>query len=132
MTERALETALRARASAQTTGLPVRWPGDDAPVGDHIEFRPVRYGRSDPTIAGGKIESRGALNLQIVMQRGTGVAARANGHADTLAALFPFPERISFPGGCILITKPADIREGFLNRDTHWCVPVIVDYLASY
>lgn len=132
MSERTIETALRARVDTQATGLPVRWPGDDAPEGDHIEFRQIRYGRTDPTIAGGKIESRGALNLQIVMQRGTGVAARANGHADTLVALFPFPKRLPFLGGCILITKPADIRAGFLSRDTNWCVPVIVDYLASY
>lgn len=131
MSETAVEKALKARVATNSTGLSIAWPNQAHPgTKPFLAVDIVRIARTDPTIAGGKTISQGRLVLNVVVDINTSTAT-ANGHADTLANLFPFPLRIPFAGGHIQISKPADIREGY-RTDGEWRVPVLVDYRAFY
>lgn len=129
MSEAAVENALKARVLTNTTGLPIAWPNQDHPGTEPfiaVDF--VRIARTDPTIKGGHTISQGRLVMAVVVQINSSTET-ANGHADALAALFPFASSIWAGAVRIDITKPADIREGY-RSGSEWRVPVLVDYRA--
>lgn len=131
MSEAAIENALKARVLTNTTGLIIAWPNQDHPgTKPFLAVRIVRIARTDPTIKGGHTISQGRLVMTVVVAINTSTAT-ADGHADTLAALFPFPSSLRTGATRIDITKPADIREGY-RTDGEWRVPVLVDYRAFY
>ena len=129
MSEASVESALKARVAANSTGLSIAWPNQDHPGTEPfiaVDF--VRIARTDPTIKGGHTISQGRLMMSVVVQVNTSTAT-ANGYAETLAALFPFASSIWAGAVRIDITKPADIREGY-RSGSEWRVPVLVDYRA--
>lgn len=131
MSETAVEAALEARVATNSTGLSIAWPNQDHPgTKPFLAVDIVRIARTDPTIKGGHTISQGRLVMTVVVPINTSTAV-ANGHADTLAALFPFASSLWTGTTRIDITKPADIREGY-RTDGEWRVPVLVDYRAFY
>ena len=89
----------------------------------------VRIQRRDDTMEGQQTISQGRMVVTVVDELNKSTRA-ANTLADSIAALFPMSSRIPVTGGEIVITKPADIREGQRDGNT-WRTPVLIDYEAQ-
>lgn len=131
MTATAIETALKARLA--TLALPKAWPNQDYdPTASgklpYIACDLVKADTTDATLDAVQPVSTGRLIATVVVARGTSTAT-ANGHADTIAALFPMGLRITAGSQTITITQPAHIREGMADG-AYWRVPVSVPFLA--
>lgn len=109
---------------------PIAWPNVASPgTKPYIRFEFVKIGRRDETLAGEQTISRGRVIATVVGELGKSTVPSTQ-KADEIAALFPMGRRIPAGSGEIVIIKPADIREGFV-QDAEWRTPVIIDYEAS-
>ena len=131
MTELDIGNTIKARLSdLGPIDLPITWPGQDVTgTKPYCFVQIVRLGRTDRTLDGDKIESAGRILMTVVTRQGRGEREGLQ-YAETLASIFPNRLRMTVDGGRIVITKPADIREGFL-QDGDWRTLVSVDYTAN-
>lgn len=131
MTASAIETAIKARLA--TLALPKAWPNQDYdPTASgklpYIACDLVKADTTDATLDGVQPVSTGRLIATVVVARGTSTAT-ANGHADTIAALFPMGQSITAGTQTITITQPPHIREGAADG-AYWRVPISIPYTA--
>jgi hypothetical protein len=70
--------------------------------------------------------SRGRVYLSVVAETGN-FAKPARQIADEILALLPYGLRISLTGATILITKPADMLQGYRDGPD-WRQPIVVEY----
>lgn len=131
MTELDISNAIKERLSdLGPLDLPVTWPGQDVTgVKPYVFVQIVRVGRSDRTMDASKTESQGRLLMTVVTRQGRQEREGLT-YAQALADIFPMGLRLAITDGRIVVTKPADIREGFLE-DGDWRTLVTVDYTAN-
>lgn len=102
---------------------------DSLPARPYVAAEIVRISTTDDTLRGGFRRSVGFMQATVVIEAGV-FANPALTIADQIAAGFPYGDRIAFPGGTILITKPPAIGQGFRDGPD-WRVPVRIDYEAE-
>lgn len=129
MSTAAVESAIAARLAAHS--LPKAWPNQDfdpTKAGNlpYLACAIVKASTTDQTVSGEAPISVGRLIATVVAMKGKGTVT-ANGHADTIAALFPKGWRVENEGVVIEITGPPHIREG-MPDGAYWRVPVSIPF----
>ncbi len=124
------------KTTAQARSLTPHLPGYEyeaitAP-GVIIDFTPID--RPGEYLSGVTKYETGQFTVGVVVTQGQGTSA-AYGHANALAsalntAAYDQGATISFSGGTIRLTKPVDIRPGYIDG-AHWRVPVVASYEAK-
>jgi hypothetical protein len=129
VTEEDISDALGQALVAATTTTVIFENRDSLPALPYIAAEVVRVSTTDDTLRGGFTRSVGFLQATVVTEAGI-FANPALQIADEIAAAFPKGERLTIPGGTILITKPPAIGQGFRDGPD-WRVPVRIDYEAE-
>lgn len=130
MNEADIELALTGRIEASSIALDWVYPNQSAEfIKPYGVVEVVRIARRDATMEGVNTISQGRVIVTVVSEIGRSTNA-SNAYADQIGALFPMGLRIPLTGGVIVVTKPADIREGFRESED-WRTPIIIDYEAS-
>lgn len=113
-----------------TLGMSVAYPNvNHDGVKPYLFVQFASANRSDNSLEGTQTRESGVLSVTVVVDEG-GAMNAASDTADVVANLYPNGLRIPITGGCITITKPADIRPGFQGA-SDWRVPVQISYVAD-
>ena len=88
----------------------------------YVAVEIVPTSRTDRTLSGGHIESRGFMQINIVREIDEW-AEPALRLADTIMAHFPKGLRLAVAFGEIVITKPPEIKQGYRDGP-NWRLPV--------
>lgn len=129
MTEEQIEAVLGQRLRSMPGVLPILWENQtaDLPL-PYLTAQLVPVARTDATVAGGGVTSRGFWFITVVSPL-DGFATAARLQCSAIIARYPFGLRLPGSGGVVLIAKPADAQAG-LSDGAHWRSSVRVDYQA--
>lgn len=110
--------------------LPAAWENKDF-TGKlpYLVVEIVRVSRTDRTLKGGKVSSRGYMQVSVVRKLNEW-ATEAERLADTISDHFKYPQSLAVTGGKITIIKPPFIEQGYRDG-SKWRLPVRIDYLAQ-
>lgn len=127
-----IETALGQRLVTIPSVPPIAWPNRDYDpklpnAVPYLEFVHAPVQRVDDTIDASDPRQEGLALVTVIVPRGQ-FTGQANALADAVAARFTTGLRLSMQGGgSVMITKPADVVQGFTDG-IYWRVPVRIAY----
>lgn len=127
-----ISNALGQRLATLTPALPIGWPNKDVPAGTphpFLIFDHVPVSRTDSTLKGGGTIVRGFAMVTVMAEIGV-FATNATTIADSIAALFAYPLRLTVTGGTVTISQPPEVMQGYPDGP-HWRTPVRIPYTAS-
>lgn len=129
MTEAEIANALGQRLDAGAIGVVV-WENQDAqPALPYLTFEHIPTETMDETIAGGSARHIGYVQITVVAATNE-FNGPALAIASSIAARFPYGQRLTAGSGQITITKPPHVQRGYPDG-INWRVPVRIDYQAN-
>lgn len=132
MNTKAMRNALKNKLATGHATVSKAWPNVDFDAGTRPRFEVTTAAatREDRTLKGGVYEvEHGRLAVIVCIDKREG-EGDALDYADAVSKLFPKGQEISYTGGKITITAPAEIMPGYPD-DTCYRVPVIIRYRAE-
>lgn len=125
-----IQAAIGQRLAA-TSGIPtIVWPNKDAaPDLPYVAVDFVPVARRDATLAGTMTEEIGFVMVTVVSALDAFATAGLT-TAQSIADRFTKGLRLSITGATVVITKPANIGQGYRDGP-NWRTPVRIDYHAA-
>lgn len=132
ISEADIAQALQQHLAGMTDVPAIAYENKDLPAGTarpYLVVETVRVSRIDRTLKGGKVESRGYMQITVV-DAVDQWAFPAERLADDISERFAYPQSLAVTGGRVTITKPPAIQQGYRDGP-NWRLPVRIDYLAT-